>query len=84
MKLRVPALLGATAVCWSLAAVLSYWAFGNYQSWYYNTYILEDHSIAELDAILLWIQIPAALVLWCTGGLIVWIAFRRSRTPASG
>lgn len=77
MKLRPPVLIGVTAVCWFVAALVSSWAYRNYESWYYNTYILEDHSIAELDAVLLWIQVPTALVLWGVGGIILWVALSR-------
>ena len=78
MKFRLPLLLAVTAVFWSSALLVSCWAYGNYQSWYYNTYVIEDYSIAELDALTLWIQVPTALLLWSAGGCILWLAFRRS------
>ena len=70
MKSQKFALFGLTVEIWSFVAVVSYWAFQDYQNWYYNTYVLEDYSLAEADAVLLWIQVPTALIFWCVGAFV--------------
>ena len=70
-------LFGVAVAFWSFAAIVSYWEFQNYQKWYYNTYVLEDLSMAEADAVLLWIQVPTALIFWCVGAFVFRSAVRK-------
>ena len=77
MKTQKFVLFGLSAAIWLFAAVVSYWAFKNYQNWYHNTYVLPDYSLAEADAVLLWIQGPTAFIFWCAGAFVFRSALRK-------
>lgn len=62
-------------------AIVTYWAYGNAVMWYHDTYIEPDASAAEADAVLLWIQVPTALVSWIVGGVFVRKVLRYSEQP---
>lgn len=80
MNPRKIALAVLAVALFSIAATLSYWAFENYQSWYFYTYVEEDYSLAEADEVLMWVQIPSAVIFWIVGAL-VFRAAQRKRPP---
>ena len=60
------------------AATVTYWAYGNAVMWYHDTYVEPDISAAEADAVLLWIQVPTALISWIVCGFVALKVFRNS------
>ena len=77
MDWRTTLLTLSAATCGVAAAIVSYWAVGNGVSWYHNRFVVVDYSAAEADAVLLWIQIPTALLLWTVAVLLARQARRR-------
>jgi len=69
-------LAGLATVFLFLAAVFTTWAYRNYERWIHDTYIEPDLSLAEADEVLLWIQVPTAMVCWLIGGVVARKAFR--------
>ena len=63
------------------AATVTYWAYGNAVMWYRDTYVEPDFSAAEADAVLLWIQVPTALLSWIVCGFVARKIFRNSSKP---
>lgn len=63
-------------------ATVAYWAYGNAVMWYHNTYVEPDHSAAEADVVLLWIQVPTAMVSLITGGLLAHKVLLGSEKPS--
>ena len=63
------------------AATVTYWAYGNAVRWYHDTYVEPDASAAEADIVLLWIQVPTALVSWMVGGVLARKVLRDSEQP---
>ena len=62
-------------------AFVTYWAYGNAVMWYHDTYVEPDFSAAEADVVLLWIQVPTALVSWIAGGVIARKVLRNFEKP---
>lgn len=62
-------------------ATVTYWAYFNAVMWYHDTYVEPDISAAEADVILLWIQVPTALVSWIVGGAVARRVLRYSEQP---
>ena len=63
------------------AATVTYWAYENAVMWYHDTYVEPDISAAEADVVLLWIQVPTALVSWIVCGFVARKVFRNSSRP---
>lgn len=77
MSGRTALLAAAAVVCGSAAAIVSYWAVENVARWYHNRYVELDYSAAEADAVMLWIQVPSAVLLWAVSAFLVYRAFDR-------
>ena len=52
------------------AATVTYWGYGSSVMWYHDTYVEPDISAVEANAVLLWIQVPMALISWIVCGFV--------------